>query len=1227
MLISDVHFKSFDLDRIIRTTNWINSLPNSYNISRAIICGDLFTTRTSQPTHVLSACYRFLNKLVEAVPHVNIILGNHDLAYRLDYTTSALEALSISRLSPFVTLHTEIGCHEWDGRHVFVMPFRDDQSQIIDSVRDLDPKYAATAVGFGHLAINRAITQKYVVKSETGKSSSPIRYPGLTGASNFAPLARTFTGHFHSHQTILQAENKQSGDLQGSITYIGAPLQLTWADLFDTQKGAILLDPETLEHELISSPYAEGYTAVDVEDVLAEKLQDEQVQNKHVMVLGKLSRHKYISARDSLAKLGARSVRDWKPFEPEWTASHSGLGKTMLPIDMQSQSDQNAAKMLEAKKRASEIDEPRFTAGKIERESINLDETVDEYLSSLTFDSTLEERKQILTVVGKRLVNIGNLVHDKTSSTVKYRDMLDLSTPATVIPSSDAPNAAMAQTIFAAHPVSVEITNFLGVQGTLNLEFKKHFVPGVNFIVGHNGAGKSTIIEAMVWCQFGQCIRDGLGVNDVVNDVVKKNCNVRLTFANGYTISRSRNHSEFQNRVIVEKDGIIQSQFEGPNTRSSQASINELLGVEFETFIRTILLGNESTRSFLSASSIQRRQLTETALGLGILDRCAEACNSMLGQVDEELNQKKSELREVTHTLVHLKGRMKQMGGVPRRLRSEGSSLASQMDREEKNHIASLNENSLRVIKLQKALAAELPLSALEPELSDVQEQLSWAQAEVSKIGDLARLAQARLSIDREGATIKQEIKTASSWFDELEKTLERLVGENDALEIPVSLIDEERNKNKHDENKGASDDQGFLPSVSLFFGMLWESILKVINFIESKIAAKAIARAREVERQWNGHVAAIFSLSESATKSQFKVNAIRDRIATFPRDIARQNSISEDDVHTILRDFTVQEALRIPSQLSAAIAELNALQKRDELLRRNYESHRQKLLRKQHDLEGYQKAIDVARRRWEASLDRYEIMLSSREREISTYEAQLKSDAESLAKLSHQAATLGEEAASIHSHREIFAFWQSSFTRRQVSASKATFRRYVTERHLGELNKLLGQILMVMYQDANYARNMTKGTIGALFKEDHDEDEGYGSSSQKSASVLEPSLSINPSLAYAKRSGGERKRVDLALFFALFMMGEARSPHMAGYMLVDEAFDSLDDAGQASVLKWCRWMTERLAYVFVITHNRSLVRLAEKEGDAENGVGANVVTVKAGTEGVELVAEGDQAL
>lgn len=191
LLLSDIHFRLRDVERTRRTAEWIVSLARQTpGITRVVVCGDVLTLRSMQPTAVVSAAYRFLSDLSSSVPHVNVILGNHDLAYRRDYATTALEALNMSRLRSFITLHDEVSRNNWDGRDVLVLPFREDQTELTAAVANIPPDEAARTVAFAHLAINRAVTQRHVVRDDRGAVGHSVRYQGLTGPHHFRTLAR-----------------------------------------------------------------------------------------------------------------------------------------------------------------------------------------------------------------------------------------------------------------------------------------------------------------------------------------------------------------------------------------------------------------------------------------------------------------------------------------------------------------------------------------------------------------------------------------------------------------------------------------------------------------------------------------------------------------------------------------------------------------------------------------------------------------------------------------------------------------------------------------------------------------------------------------------------------------------------------------------------------------------------------------------------------------------------
>ncbi|KAI9148475.1 hypothetical protein HJFPF1_12307 [Paramyrothecium foliicola] len=582
-----------------RTSRWIVDEAERNRVGRVVICGDLLTSRSMQPTHVLSACYHFLGLLSDTVPRVHIILGNHDLGYRRDYQTTTLNALDIERLNPYV----------------------EEQDELTDAVAALKPQSASETVAFAQLAINKAITQRYVV-----------------GPNRFSSLARTFTGHFHNHQTIMQSNpGPGNNTLSGGVTYLGSPLQLNWADLYDNQRGIFLFNPKTLEHKTLVNPHAIGYTS-----------------GKHVMIVGELTHFKYVTARDKLLSLGVRSVRNWSSTGFGSYATRvpvGGFGASVpmsdVPIQPMVELDEIQAVPELARKDFvyRESDPDNDTGSKPAK--LDIAAEVCEYVESLNLDECLASRRGHLARIGQRIMQASHdLANQDGEPDLKYQDFVDNSS--SVVGTRTANQ--LAEHIFVAKSRTLTISNFLGVQGTIVIDFQRGIRRGLTFLVGHNSSGKSTLVEAMVWCQFGRCIRTGLAANDVVNDIVGSNCSVTLEFSNGYIIARHRKHKTHGNRVVVSLNGEPQLQLEHPDTRTTQAAVNELLGIDYEMYVRTVVLDHESASSFLSSTSTQRRDLIEASLGLSILDQFGQVAKVLLKDIDKDMNETGSKTQARYHS-------------------------------------------------------------------------------------------------------------------------------------------------------------------------------------------------------------------------------------------------------------------------------------------------------------------------------------------------------------------------------------------------------------------------------------------------------------------------------------------------------------------------------------------------------------------------------------------------
>ncbi|KAI0147344.1 P-loop containing nucleoside triphosphate hydrolase protein [Xylariaceae sp. FL1272] len=1210
LLLSDIHFRQRDLERTKKTAEWVLSLTRrTPGISRVVVCGDVLTSRSMQPTAVLSAAYRFLSELSSSVPHVNVILGNHDLAYRRDYGTTALEALNIPRLRPFVSVHDQVCSYDWDGRRVLVLPFREDQSELTTAVANLEAAEASDTVAFAHLAINRAVTQRHVIRSDNTSAHS-VRYRGLTGPDHFAQLARTFTGHFHSHQTILQTDKQalptnHKDRLKGSVTYLGSPLQLTWADLHDESRGVVLLDPVTLEHELIVNPNAVGYISVNEAHISGDETAAEAVRGKHVMVTGKLTQYRYWTARDKLLALGAKSVREWRPTPPallirsEFNA-HNTFGSSVPASDREvalspAQPPEALDPLSDSPQNVS--DEPAALAEdqNVQSKEVDLVDSVRDYIQSLDSEAidALDANEASIIQLGQRLVQASNSDIDVT-----YKTLLDsthYSTP------RDESNPA--QQVFVARPTALTISNFLGIQQECAVDFESDLGRGLTFVVGANGSGKSTLIEAIVWCQFGRTLRRGLSVSDVVNDVYGKDCKVSLTFSNGYTITRYRKHKVFGTRVIVSLHGIEQPHFEHGEARATQLAIDELLGIDYEEFIKTVVLGHESAASFLSSTPTQRHDLIESTLNLSKLDTCANLCRKTLKEIDTDITALRSQQETTKGTVGLIQARITSREGDVTRLRTEIEEIRNARDsvRETPNaperggeDDANVNTNGLSSSSLQGTDESRSGLSErlnlLKTQIRDSQEAVHEAQSAVKEIDirDDVRTRQSQLEMQIHQAQERcQTLRRTLSYSESPGLTGAPIAEHIHSIHMMVYSL----NRTVSWLRKYALTGMNYLTRDNLgsggrnhFVGIGLMSLVRIVLNLEQlgqRMASSSKGFPTDVD---------IDQTKEELGAAEMRLSVLLDKKNEVCARVAIDRGIDEEHVLAIAANALDTDANEAQKNLTASLHHLYKLLEEQNIahgLQSRYQQEKALQLRTGDDAR-HEDAV-------------FESQLSIKQLEVSTYLRILEEEKSTLEQEINSQNKAEAELQSIVSRRALFAFWEEALSKRKTkSATTSTFRGYVLNKSLEQLNTVASSILVALYENTRHARELTTGMLRTMIEDADDEPENTSRSSRPA--LLDKTLSVSKTLSYAKRSGGERKRIDLAVFFALVQIAQAHSAHRARYILVDEAFDSLDAAGQDAVVRWCSQLMARTDFQLVVTHSEHLTSArTEPEGSDDD--------------------------
>ncbi|QIG69134.1 DNA repair exonuclease subunit 2 protein [Rhizobium phage RHph_N1_15] len=141
-----------------------------------------------------------------------------------------------------------------------------------------------------------------------------------------------------------------------------------------------------------------------------------------------------------------------------------------------------------------------------------------------------------------------------------------------------------------------------------------------------NGAGKSSIFDALCWCLFGVTARDEAG-DAIVNDKAGKNTRVVVEINdNGHTylIARHRKHKQHKNALMVSHLpptlGAAWGELTKGTDKLTQEVVDKILGCSLDVFVGSIYAGQERMPDLPGMTDKQLKLLIEEASGVTVLE-------------------------------------------------------------------------------------------------------------------------------------------------------------------------------------------------------------------------------------------------------------------------------------------------------------------------------------------------------------------------------------------------------------------------------------------------------------------------------------------------------------------------------------------------------------------------------------------------------------------------------
>ena len=155
-------------------------------------------------------------------------------------------------------------------------------------------------------------------------------------------------------------------------------------------------------------------------------------------------------------------------------------------------------------------------------------------------------------------------------------------------------------------------------------------------VVGQNGAGKSTMLDAISFGLFGKAHRN-INKPQLINSINNKQCVVEVEFtigSNDYKVVRGIKPVKFE---IYVNDKLMNQN--SHNKEYQKVLEQNILKLTHKTFHQVVVLGSSSFTPFMQLSSYQRRDVIEDLLDIGVFSKMNMLLKEKIASLKEKINQ------------------------------------------------------------------------------------------------------------------------------------------------------------------------------------------------------------------------------------------------------------------------------------------------------------------------------------------------------------------------------------------------------------------------------------------------------------------------------------------------------------------------------------------------------------------------------------------------------------